>query len=156
MSVRDQFLEAQELSGQKRGYAFEKIFSKLMEISGIPVEEPFKIVEEQIDGAIKYDGHYYLVELKWEKKKAAHKEVSSLYMKAEGKMEARGLFISMQGYSEEIIESLLKGKSIKVLFLDGVHFSNVIWGNYNFQELLEHAINQAPLKGKIYCSHNLS
>lgn len=64
LRVRDQFIEAEKLSGQERGYAFEKLFVEIMKISGIPVEEPFKIVGEQIDGAIKYGGHFYLVELK--------------------------------------------------------------------------------------------
>ena len=31
----------------------------------IQVEEPFKNVGEQLDGAIKHDGAYYLIELKW-------------------------------------------------------------------------------------------
>src|SRR6185437_3860872 len=49
--VIDQFLAAEKLEGQKRGYEFESVFTQLMKISGIPVEEPFKITGEQIDGA---------------------------------------------------------------------------------------------------------
>ncbi len=156
LRVRDLFIDAEKLSAQQRGYAFEKLFAELMKISGIPVEESFKIVGEQIDGAIKYGGHYYLVELKWTKTKAAHAEISSLYLKVEGKLEARGIFISMNGYSSEIIQSLPKGKKLTTLLLDGMHFSNVIFGRYTFQELLEHALSQASLKGEIYCSSDLS
>jgi len=155
LRVRDQFMEAEKLEGQKRGYAFEKLVIELMKISSIPVEEPFKIIGEQIDGAIKYGGHFYLFELKWTKANAAHNEISSLYLKVEGKMEARGIFISMNGYSSEILRSLPKGKKLNTILLDGTHFSNVIFGLYTFQELLEHAISQASLKGEIYCSHSL-
>jgi hypothetical protein len=155
LRVRDQFMEAEKLEGQKRGYAFEKLVIELMKISSIPVEEPFKIIGEQIDGAIKYGGHFYLFELKWTKANAAHNEISSLYLKVEGKMEARGIFISMNGYSSEILQSLPKGKKLNTILLDGTHFSNVIFGLYTFQELLEHAISQASLKGEIYCSHSL-
>jgi len=153
--IREQFLDAEKLTPQKKGYELEKIFSQLMRISGTPVEDSFKIIGEQIDGAIKYDGNYYLVELKWTTNPSAHQEVSSLYVKVEGKMGARGLFISMNGYSKEIVESLPKGKEIKVLFFDGTHIANVIFGNYTFQELMEHAISQASLKSNIYCSHDL-
>jgi len=153
--VREQFLNAEKLTPQKKGYELEKIFPQLMRISGIPVEESFRITGEQIDGAIKYDGNYYLVELKWTTSPSAHQEVSSLYVKVEGKMGARGLFISMNGYSKEIVESLPKGKEIKVLFLDGMHITSVIFGSYTFQELMEHAISQAALKSNIYCSHDL-
>jgi len=156
LRVRDMFIEAERMIGQERGYAFEKLFVELMRISGIPVEEPFRIVGEQIDGAIKYDGHYYLIELKWTKSKSAHLELSSLYMKVEGKLEARGIFISMNGFSKEIVESLPKGKSIKTLLFDGMHISNVIFGQYSFQELLEHSLSQASLKGNIYCSSDLT
>lgn len=156
LRIRDQFMVAEKLEGQERGYAFEKLFVELMKISGIPVEEPFKIIGEQIDGAIKYGGHFYLLELKWTKSKSAHKEISSLYLKVEGKMEVRGIFISMNGYSSEIIQSLPIGKKLKTLLLDGNHFSNVIFGLYTFQELLEHSLSQASLKGDIYCSHNLT
>lgn len=89
------------------------------------------------------------------KTKSAHKEISSLYLKVEGKMEARGIFISMNGYSSEIIESLPKGKKLTTLLLDGMHISNVIFGRYTFQELLEHSLSQASLKGEIYCSADL-
>lgn len=156
LRVRDMFIDAEKLNGQNRGYAFEKLFIELMKISGITVEKSFKIASEQIDGAIKYGGHFYLVELKWTKSKTAHKEISSLYMKVEGKMEARGIFISMNGYSNEIIASLPKGKKLIILLLDGMHISNVIFGRYTFQELMEHSLSQASLKGEIYCSADLS
>ena len=113
-----------------------------MKVHQIPVEEPFRVVGEQIDGAIKYDGHYYLVELKWQKTKSNQKE-------------ARGIFIAMEGFTSECLESLPKGKTLKVLLLDGVHLTSVIFGNYSFSELMEHSISQASLKGEIYCNHNI-
>jgi hypothetical protein len=75
LKIREWFLESEKLEPKARGYELEKIFSSLMRISSIPVEDSFKIIGEQIDGAIKYDGHYYLLEIKWTKKVAAHDEV---------------------------------------------------------------------------------
>ncbi len=154
--LRERFVEISKLKPAERGYELEKIFTELMKISVIPVEEPFKIIGEQIDGAIKYDGHYYIVELKWIKDKANQRDISSLYLKVGGKMEARGLFVAMNGFSSETLSSLPKGKNILVLLLDGTHFTNVLWGTYTFKELLEHAIKQACLRGEIYCSHIIS
>lgn len=156
MRIRERFVEIQQFEGQQRGYEFEKIFTSLMRASAIPVEEPFRIVGEQIDGAIKYDGHFYLVELKWVQRVCNQPDIASLYMKVEGKMGARGLFIAMQGYSSEVLQSLPKGKEIKVLLLDGVHLANVLFGNYTFQELMEHAVSYASLRGEIYCPKNIS
>ena len=155
LKLNERFVELTQEEKQKRGYELEKVFADLMKISGIPVDESFKIVGEQIDGAIKYDGHYYLVELKWTEKKASQKDIANLYLKVEGKLEARGIFIAMNGYTNEVLASLPKGKNIKVLLFEGRHLANVLSGIYTFQELLEHAISQASLRGEIYCSHDL-
>ncbi|WP_045577130.1 restriction endonuclease, partial [Desulfosporosinus sp. I2] len=153
--LRERFDQILKLDRQKRGYELEKFFGELMGLSGIPVEEPFRIMGEQIDGAIKYDGHYYLLELKWIEKKVDGREMGSFYLKIEGKMDARGIFVSMNGFSKELLASLPRGKEFKAILLDGTHLMNVICGVYTFQNLLEHAISEASLRGEIYCSHNI-
>jgi hypothetical protein len=62
-----------------------------MRVNKIPVEEPFRIEGEQIDGAIKYDGHFYLIEAKWTDAKADPKEIGSFSFKVGGKMDGRGI-----------------------------------------------------------------
>jgi len=155
LNIREQFIELQKAEEHDRGFKLENLFIDLMRISGIPVEEPFKIKGEQIDGAIKYDSHFYLIELKWRKKKANQAEIASLYMKADGKLEARGIFIAMEGYSDEVLQSLPKGKELKIILLNGFHLSNVIFGMYTFQELLEHSLSQISIKGNIYPTNDL-
>lgn len=149
------FNEIMKLDKQRRGYELEKIFSELMMLNGIFIDKSFKNEAEQIDGAIKYEGHYYLVELKWTDKKVDQAQIASLYFKIEGKMGARGIFISMNGYSKEVLSALPRGRDIKVLLFDGQHLINVLTGIYTFNELLEHAITQAALKGVIYCPHSI-
>lgn len=153
--VRELFIAAKEMPPQQRGYELEKIFTKLMTISNIPVGEGFRIEGEQIDGSIKHDGHYYLIEAKWTEAKTEPKDVGSFYYKVDGKMEGRGILISMNGYTDGVLASLPRGKDIRVLLLDGTHLANVIYGIYSFQELLDHAISHASLKASIYCPHNI-
>ena len=64
--------------------------------------------------------------------------------------------ISMNGFTDGVIESLPRGKKLKVILLDGVHLTNVIFGLYSFRELLEHAISQASYNSNLYCAHDLS
>lgn len=153
--LKMKFIESEKLPPQERGYALEKIFTELMKISGIQVEEPFKIDGEQFDGAIKYDSHYYLIELKWTSEKTPPKDIGHFCFKVEGKYQARGIFISMNGFTENAISTLPRGKEIKAILLDGTHLSKVIFGIHRFQELLEHAISEATLRGNIYCSHEI-
>lgn len=150
------FQACHNLSPQKKGYALEKLFTELMRISGIPVQEPFKITGEQFDGAIKYEGHHYLIELKYTEEKTDPKEIGHFYYKVDGKFEAKGFFISMNGFTTGVLESLPRGKELKVLLLDGIHLTNVLHGHYRFQQLLDHAIANASLRGNIYCSHNIT
>ncbi|YAF95057.1 MAG: hypothetical protein AB3A66_21125 [Nodularia sp. CChRGM 3473] len=70
-------------------------------------------------------------------------------------MQSFGIFIAINGYSSEVLQSLTRGKDIKLILLDGRHLMNVISGIYTFQELLEYARKQASLKGEIYCSHDI-
>lgn len=156
LSLREDFQSYTELKPQARGYSLEKLFPKLMNISGIPVQTPFKIIGEQIDGGIKYDAHYYLIELKWTEKNIGPKDIGSFYYKVDGKLGQRGIMISMGGYTDGVIESLPRGKEIKIMLLDGVHLSNVIFGMYTFQELLEHCISHASVKAELYCSHAIT
>jgi hypothetical protein len=151
--VKEAFEKALALPPQKRGYELEKIFVQLMRISGIQVEVPFRIIGEQLDGAIKHDGHFYLIELKWFAEKLEPKHIGSFYFKVEGKLGARGLAVAMNGYTSSVVESVSKGKELKVLLLDGNHLANVIYGQYTFKQLLDHAIKCASLHGQLYCPH---
>ena len=153
--VRDSFNHAHSLAPQQRGYALERIFVDLMRISGVQVEEPFKNVGEQLDGAIKHDGTYYLIELKWFAEKLEPKHIGAFYFKVDGKMGARGLVIAMNGYTDGVLATLPTGKELKILLLDGNHLANVIYGHYRFQDLLNHAIRRATLSGQLYCPHQL-
>jgi hypothetical protein len=155
LRLRDDFINYTKLKPQEKGYALEKLFPKLMGMSGIPVQDPFKIVGEQIDGGIKYDGHYYLIELKWTEKKIGQNHIGSFYYKVDGKLDSRGVIISMGGYTNGVLEGLPRGKEIKILLLDGVHLSNVIFGLYTFQELLEHCVRHAAYKCELYCPHEI-
>jgi len=144
-----------KLEEHKRGFKFEELFTKLMDISKIQVQKPFKIEGEQIDGAIKYEGHYYLLELKWTKNKTNGSDVGNFYYKVEGKMDSKGIIISINGFSDEILKSLPRGKDLRIMLLDGVHFVNILSGIYTFKELLDYAISEASLKGCIFCSYDL-
>lgn len=153
--VRDSFEQARKMEPRPRGYALERIFTDLMRIGGIQVEEPFSNKGEQMDGAIKYDSNYYIIELKWVANKLEPKHIGAFYFKVEGKMGARGIIVAMNGYTDGVLETLPKGKELKVLLLDGNHFANVIYGLYRFNEFLGHAIRCASLNGQLYCSHQI-
>src|SRR5713101_9434135 len=86
-----------------------------------------------------------LIELKWFAESLEPKHIGSFYFKVDGKLGARGVAIAMNGYVSGVVESVAKGKELKVLLLDGMHLSNVIYGHYTFPELRDHTVKCASL-----------
>lgn len=139
-----------EQAGSKRGYALERILHELARVSSLEVTEAFRERGEQIDGAIKYDGEHYLIEAKWQEKAAANESVYQFAGKVEGKMYGRGLFISIHGFSEQVVSSLIAGKAIKTVFIDGADLILVLEGLLTFTQMLDCKIKAAQTRGLIY------
>lgn len=154
--LRQEFLELLQgkLTGQKRGYAFEKVLLNLAKTSCLEITEPFRVAGEQIDGAIKYDGEHYIIEAKWQDREATNECVYQFVHKVDGKMYGRGVIFSIQGFSENVIKSLVQGKSIKTIFVDGADLILVFEKLFSFSEMLDKKIKAAQTKGLIYIDIN--
>lgn len=139
-----------EVTGAKRGYALEEVLQELAKLSSLETTEPFRVNGEQLDGAIKYDGEHYLVEAKWQDKAASNEGVYQFAGKIEGKMYGRGIFVSIHGFSEHVVSSLVAGKAIKTIFVDGGDLIIVLEGIIGFAEMLDRKIKSAQTKGLIY------
>jgi hypothetical protein len=81
--------------------------------------EAFRVNGEQIDGAVKFDGEHYLIEAKWQEKSASNEPVYRFAGKVSGKLYGRVLFVSVNGFSPEVVRSLVMGKEIQTLLVDG-------------------------------------
>jgi hypothetical protein len=150
--LRQEFLSlhANQMSAQQRGYALEKILAELAKLEGLEVTEPFRVVGEQIDGTVKYDGEHYLLEAKWQDKTANNEAVYQFVGKIEGKMYGRGLFVSVHGFCENVINSLVIGKAIKTVFVDGEDLVLVLEGHLSFRDMIDKKVKAAQTKGLIY------
>ncbi len=150
--LRDDFLALHtgSLKPQERGYALEKILAELARLESLEVTDPFRVSGEQIDGTIKYDGEHYLVEAKWQDKSAANEPVYQFVGKIEGKMYGRGLFISVHGFSDNVIQSIVQGKAIKTMFVDGEDLVLVLEHQISFRDMIDKKVKAAQTKGLVY------
>jgi Restriction endonuclease len=139
-----------EMVGARRGYALEKLLQNLSSLYSLEITEPYRVNGEQIDGTVKYDGEHYIIEAKWQDKAAANEAVYQFAGKIEGKMYGRGFFISIHGFSESVVKSLVIGKAIKTVFVDGADLIVVLEGLLSFTEMLDKKIKAAQTKGLIY------
>lgn len=139
-----------EVTGARRGYELEEILQALSKLSSLETTESFRVNGEQIDGAMKYDGEHYIIEAKWQEKAAANEAVYQFAGKIEGKMYGRGIFFSIHGFSENVVGSLIAGKAIKTIFVDGGDLVIVLEGLISFSDMLDRKIKAAQTKGLIY------
>ena len=150
--MKEQFIALLQgrLVGAKRGYALEAILQSLSKLSSLEVAEPFRVNGEHIDGSIKFDGEHYSVEAKWQDKTAANEAVYQFAGKIEGKMYGRGLFVSIHGFSDQVVSSLVTGKAIKTVFVDGGNSTFVLEELISFSAMLDKKVKAAQTKGLIY------
>lgn len=135
---------------QQRGYLFETFLRQLCLFEKIEVTEPFKIIGEQIDGSIKFDGEHYIIEAKWNDKLSASNDLYQFAHKVEGKMYGRGIFISVNGFSADSVNALQMGKALRTVLIDGGDIVLVTEGMYTFTEMLNGKIKAAQTMGRIY------
>jgi restriction endonuclease Mrr len=139
-----------EVVGAKRGYELEEMLQALSILFLLETTEPYRVNGEQIDGSVKYDGEHYIIEAKWQDKAAANEAVYQFAGKIEGKMYGRGIFISIHGFSENVVASLVSGKAIKTVFVDGADLIMVLEGFLSFTDMIDRKIKAAQTKGLIY------
>lgn len=107
---------------KQRGFLLEDLLLRIFELYKIPVEKSFRRNEggEQIDGAFKLDGWYYLVECKWTQKLTDIRQLDSLNGKINrsGK-QTLGLFLSMNGWSDNVCPLLKQNRDKSIILMDG-------------------------------------
>jgi hypothetical protein len=128
-----------EISPQKAGLAFEKILNRLFALHGLAPREPFRVVGEQIDGSFDLDNETYIVEAKWEKKPAPESTLLVFRRKIEGKSAfTRGVFISLNGISEEAKQAITRGKQPNFFAIDGYDLTMVLSDSIGLVQFLRH------------------
>lgn len=150
--LREDFLalHSGQKSLQERGYELEQILLGLGRLSNLEVTDPFRTRGEQIDGALKYEGEHYLLEAKWQDQSASNEPVYQFVGKVEGKMYGRGIFVSINGFSKNVVETVVRGKALKTIFVDGEDIILVLEGHLSFSGMIDIKLKAAQTKGEIY------
>ena len=151
--LRNEFLalyKNEDGTRQQRGFRLQKILVELARLERLEVTEPFTIKGEQIDGAIKYDGEHYLIEAKWEDRLLSNEPLYQMAQKVHGKMYGRGIFISINGYTDDSVWILTQGKAINLVLWDGADLIRILEGYCTFSWVLDQKVKAAQTKGHIY------
>ncbi|MCE5322160.1 restriction endonuclease [bacterium] len=137
---------------QQAGYSLETIFKELCALFEIEYRKSYKIRNQQIDGSFKFDAFDYLVEARWRSKLPTSQEIGGFKSKVDTKLEStRGLFISVLGFSPEVI-SEYEGRGAKIVFMSGEDLIYILEGRFDFCDALKLKVSKAAQEGKVYVS----
>ncbi len=136
---------------QKRGYAFEGYLNGLFDSNGLNPRPSFKISGEQIDGSFVLDGNTYLMEAKWQNEPTTKNDLILFQDKVTNKSDyTRGLFISYSGYAANAIETFVKGKTSRIILMDGLELTRLLELRYDFKDNLRDKIRALAETGNCF------
>jgi hypothetical protein len=149
--IKEQFFGLHgEASPQKAGLLFEKILNSMFALHGLAPREPFRVVGEQIDGSFDLDHETYLVEAKWEKHPVAEAPLLVFRGKIEGKSTfTRGVFISLNGITDEARQAITHGKQPTFYMIDGYDLTMVLSDEVDLPEFLRHRRRLLAEEGQV-------
>lgn len=150
--LKQRFLDLHQASNpQQRGRDFEVLLVELLEIEGLCPKHGIVRVGEQIDISFAFGPHTYLVEARWKQSPSEPKELRDFHGKCQGvHVDVRGVFISVNGYTEGCAEALTKLAELRVVMLDGAHLMSVLSGGISFNDLLCKLVRKACDEGRPY------
>ncbi len=137
---------------QARGYQLEKLLNELFKLFDLDPKASFRIEGEQIDGAFVFENTDFLFEAKWHDELVSTDALDSFAMKVERKFDAKGLFLSVNGFSPEAVPAHSSGKKV-LLLMDGSDLAAIFEGRIDLKELLARKRRHAAHTGNIYITY---
>ena len=122
-----------------RGFLLQELLRQTFDLHKITVHKSFTRNEggEQIDGLFIFHGWHYLVECRWRKKLSDIRELDGLLgqVNRSGK-QAMGLFLSINGWSENVPKLLKQNSDKSIVLMDGYDLRCVLSRQVDFKEFL--------------------
>ena len=152
--LRSQFYELSvQVNRQSAGLEFEKLLNKLFELYGLSPRGPFRVRGEQIDGPFELDNEVYLLEAKWESNKIPEAPLLVFKGKVEGKSSfTRGVFIALNGFTGEALDSITRGKQANFFLMDGYDIVSILEGRVRLDFLMRIKLRRLAEEGRIFVS----
>ena len=151
--LHQQFLGlVQETNAQKRGYAFETFLNDFFDAHGLAPRGSFRIAGEQIDGSFEWRDFTYLVEARWRAESANTSDLLVLRGKAEKSDWTRGLFISINGFSDLTSETHLIGRKANLIGMSGEDLILILEKHWQLDEALRAKLRHTGETAEVYVS----
>jgi hypothetical protein len=139
----------------QRGYLLQDLLNQLYTIHGLPVMRAFQRNQgaEQIDGAYEMNGWHYIVECRWRQQLPNIRELHGLSGQvARSGRQTMGLFLSINGWSQNVIPLLKQNGDKSIFLMDGVDLHAVLAQQISLKNLLKGKLSALNLKTEPFAS----
>jgi len=149
--LRSKLLGLNSIDPQKRGFLFEDFLKDLFAAFELAPRHSFRLIGEQIDGSLQFQGETYLIEATWQNERVGFEKMSTFSMKVGGKAQwSRGLLISYSGFSAEGLEAFCRGRPTNVICIDGLDLNDVLEGKLDLRAVIERKARRAAETNEAY------
>ena len=147
----NELLNLNKLAPQERGYTFEKFLNTLFNTFDMKARSPFRLVGEQIDGSIEFEGNIYLIEAKWQNALVGNADLLVLHGKVDGKATwSRGIFICYSGFTQEGLEAFSKGRPTNLIAVTGQDLYFILESGMPLDQMIRLKARLAAEEGRVY------
>jgi len=134
---KNEFAELSKLEPKKRGFEFEELLNGLFQLFNLAPKDSFRNTGEQIDGSFQMGSDTYLVEAKWHNNEIGQADLLVFNGKVSGNAAwARGLFISISGFTDDGLAAFLKGKRTSIIGMDGKDLKDILDRKFTLPEAI--------------------
>lgn len=149
--LRQQFLDLyKEVNAQKRGFAFERFLNTFFEVHDLTPRGSFKIAGEQIDGSFVWRDFTYIVEARWRAEPANNSDLLVLRGKSEKSDWTRGLFISINGFSDLTSQTHMIGRKANLIGMCGGDLALILEKMWTLDEALRAKLRHTGETAEVY------
>lgn len=147
---------AQSEDRETSGYLLQDLLGRLFTSHKIAVHKSFtrNAGGEQIDGAFEIDSWHYLIECRWRKKLSDIRELDGLsgQLNRSGE-QTMGLFLSINGWSENVVPLLKQNKRKDVFLMDGYDLRTVLMNpDFDLRRVIKAKLSALNLKTEPFLS----
>lgn len=147
----DQLLGLGKLKPQDRGLQFESFLTDLFAGYELAPRGAFRLTGEQIDGSFRLNAETYLVEAKWRGPQIGFADLMAFSGKVSGKAAwARGLFVSISGFTADGLEAFNRGRQTNLICMDGLDLYEVLSRRVSLSHMLEAKARRAAETNRAY------
>ncbi|MGD9743456.1 MAG: hypothetical protein AB7V53_12505 [Dongiaceae bacterium] len=135
----------------ERGYLLEDLLGRLFDLHSVAVQRSFRRNSggEQIDAAFEMDGWHYIVECRWRTKLADIQELDGLAGKvARSGRQTMGLFLSVNGWSENVVPLLKQNADKSIILMEGVDLRTVMAAPLDLRKFLKAKLSALNLEAE--------